>query len=97
MPSFGEQLRRERERRSITLDDISVSTKISTRLLRALEEDHFEQLPGGIFNKGFIRAYAKWVTLASYPAPIVHALARDKGKSLGLGGAAGHVHDGGLR
>jgi len=63
MPSFGEQLRRERERRSISLDDISVSTKISTRLLRALEEDHFEQLPGGIFNKGFIRAYAKCVGL----------------------------------
>src|SRR5205823_146644 len=42
---------------------ISVSTKISTRLLRALEGDHFEQLPGGIFNKGFIRAYAKCVGL----------------------------------
>jgi cytoskeletal protein RodZ len=63
MPSFGEQLKREREKRSITLDDISVSTKISTRLLRALEEDHFEQLPGGIFNKGFVRAYAKSVGL----------------------------------
>jgi cytoskeleton protein RodZ len=63
MPSFGEQLKREREKRSITLDDISVSTKISTRLLRALEEDRFEQLPGGIFNKGFVRAYAKTVGL----------------------------------
>jgi cytoskeletal protein RodZ len=63
MPSFGEQLKREREKRSITLDDISVTTKISTRMLRALEEDHFEQLPGGIFNKGFIRAYAKCVGL----------------------------------
>lgn len=63
MPSFGEQLKREREKRSITLDDISVTTKISTRLLRALEEDHFEQLPGGIFNKGFVRAYAKSVGL----------------------------------
>ncbi len=63
MPSFGEQLKREREKRSITLDDISVTTKISIRLLRALEEDHFEQLPGGIFNKGFVRAYAKSVGL----------------------------------
>jgi len=63
MPSFGEQLKREREKRSITLDDISATTKISTRLLRALEEDHFEQLPGGIFNKGFVRAYAKSVGL----------------------------------
>ena len=63
MPSFGEQLKRAREKRSISLDDISISTKISTRMLRALEEDHFDQLPGGIFNKGFVRAYARCVGL----------------------------------
>src|ERR1700746_3017458 len=59
MGSFGDRLKREREQRGITLDDISLSTKIGTRLLRALEEDKFEQLPGGIFNKGFVRAYAR--------------------------------------
>jgi cytoskeleton protein RodZ len=58
LPSFGEKLRREREKRSITLDQISQSTKIGTRMLQALEEDRFSQLPGGIFNKGFVRAYA---------------------------------------
>jgi cytoskeletal protein RodZ len=58
MDSFGARLKRERERRGITLEDISVSTKIGTRMLHALEEDHFDQLPGGIFNRGFIRAYA---------------------------------------
>jgi cytoskeleton protein RodZ len=58
MESFGSRLKRERERRGITLDDISVSTKIGTRMLHALEEDHFDQLPGGIFNRGFVRAYA---------------------------------------
>jgi cytoskeleton protein RodZ len=57
--SFGMRLKQEREKRAITLDDISLSTKISTRMLRALEEEHFDQLPGGIFNKGFIRAYAR--------------------------------------
>jgi len=57
--SFGAQLKQERERQGITLEDISVSTKIGTRMLRALEEEHFDQLPGGIFNKGFIRAYAR--------------------------------------
>jgi len=61
--SFGEQLRRERERRGITLDEISLSTKIGTRMLRALEDEHFEQLPGGIFNKGFVRAYARHLGL----------------------------------
>jgi len=59
--SFGLRLKQEREKKSVTLDDISLSTKISTRMLRALEEERFDQLPGGIFNKGFIRAYARCV------------------------------------
>jgi cytoskeleton protein RodZ len=57
--SFGARLKREREQRKITLDDISIATKIGTRFLAALEEEHFDQLPGGIFNKGFVRAYAR--------------------------------------
>lgn len=63
MPSFGEKLRKEREQRKITLDDISSTTKISTRMLRALEDEHFDQLPGGVFNKGFVRAYARHIGL----------------------------------
>ena len=63
MPSFGEKLKLEREKRKITLEQISVSTKIGTRMLHALEEDKFSQLPGGIFNKGFVRAYARFVGL----------------------------------
>jgi cytoskeleton protein RodZ len=59
LPTFGEKLRLERERKNITLEQISVSTKIAIRLLRAIEEDHFDQLPGGIFNKGFVRAYSR--------------------------------------
>lgn len=63
MGSFGERLRKERELKGISLEDISLETKIGTRLLRALEEEHFEQLPGGIFNKGFVRAYARHLGL----------------------------------
>src|SRR5208283_6224597 len=58
LPSFGEKLKQEREKRKITLEQISASTKIGTRMLQALEEDKFNQLPGGIFNKGFVRAYS---------------------------------------
>ena len=58
MPSFGEKLKQEREKRKMSLEQISASTKIGTRLLQALEEDKFNQLPGGIFNKGFVRAYS---------------------------------------
>lgn len=63
LPSFGEKLKQEREKRKITLEQISVTTKIGTRMLQALEEDKFNQLPGGIFNKGFVRAYSRAVGL----------------------------------
>ena len=63
MPSFGEKLKQEREKRKISLEQISASTKIGTRMLQALEEDKFDQLPGGIFNKGFVRAYSNCLGL----------------------------------
>jgi cytoskeleton protein RodZ len=59
--SFGDRLRREREMRGITLDEITESTKVSRRHLEALEGEHFDQLPGGVFNKGFVRAYARFL------------------------------------
>ena len=58
---FGERMQREREMRSITLDEIAQATKIGVRALRALEEEAFDKLPGGIFNKGFVRAYARYL------------------------------------
>jgi len=59
--AFGERLRRERELRGISLDQIVATTKIGRRLLLALEEEQFDLLPGGIFNKSYVRAYAKCV------------------------------------
>lgn len=61
MGSFGERLRREREMRGITLNEIAESTKISRRHLESLEKEDFDSLPGGIFNKGFVRAYARYL------------------------------------
>jgi len=61
--SFGERMRREREMRGIKLEEIAESTKIGKRNLVALEQEQFDQLPGGIFNKGFVRAYAKYLGL----------------------------------
>lgn len=63
MGKFGDKFRKERERLGIKLEDVSNSTKIGSRMLRAIEEEHFDQLPGGVFNKGFIRAYAKHLGL----------------------------------
>ena len=61
MGAFGDRLRREREMRGVSLDEIAEATKIGTRLLKALEEEQFQLLPGGIFNKGFVRAYARYL------------------------------------
>jgi len=61
MASFGEELKRERELRDISLKEISEATKISIRFLEALEQNNFDILPGGIFNRGFIRAYARFI------------------------------------
>src|SRR3954469_16830263 len=49
--------------RAITLEEIADATKIGTRSLKALEDEQFDQLPGGIFNKGFVKAYAKFLGL----------------------------------
>ena len=63
MESLGARLKRERERQNMTLDQVATATKIGTRMLKALEDEHFDQLPGGIFNKGFVRAYARHLSL----------------------------------
>jgi len=60
---FGEHLKREREMRGVSLEEISAATRISTRFLEALENDHWDQLPGGVFNRGFIRSVARFLGL----------------------------------
>ncbi len=57
--SFGEELRRERTIRDISLEEISQATKISVRLLKALEDSNLRILPAPTFTRGFIRAYAR--------------------------------------
>lgn len=49
--------------RAVTLEEIAEATKIGTRSLKALEDERFDILPGGIFNKGFVRAYARYLGL----------------------------------
>lgn len=59
--SIGEKLRLAREARGIALREISEQTRISMRYLEAIEGDDYKRLPGGIFNRSFIRAYAKFI------------------------------------
>jgi transcriptional regulator with XRE-family HTH domain len=55
---FGSKLREARERKGISLREIANATKISIRALEALERNDISHLPGGIFSRSFVRAYA---------------------------------------
>jgi cytoskeleton protein RodZ len=73
--TFGEELRRERLIRQVSLDEISASTKISIRLLNALESSDVKKLPAPVFTRGFIRAYSRHLGLD--PDEMVNAYLAD--------------------
>ncbi len=83
--TFGEELRRERLIREVSLEEISASTKISVRLLTALEKSDVARLPAPVFTRGFIRAYSRHLGLD--PDEMVNAyladLAPDKARDAG--------------
>ncbi len=59
--SLGEKLRMAREERGISIGEVAEQTRISALYLQAIDQNDFKALPGGIFNKGFVRSYAKYV------------------------------------
>jgi cytoskeletal protein RodZ len=61
--NFGERLKRERELREVTLGEITSATRIGSRFLEALENEDWEKLPGGVFNRGFVRSIARYLGL----------------------------------
>lgn len=63
MTNFGASFKQARESKGISLDQIAADTRISTRFLSAIENEEFHLLPGGIFNRGFVRAYAEKIGL----------------------------------
>ena len=82
-----------RQKKTISLEQIAEATKISIRFLRAIEDEEFEKLPGGIFNTSYLRQYAAAVgfdetKLLNYynrrvnPAPAQEVVARPLERSL---------------
>jgi cytoskeleton protein RodZ len=59
MTSIGDRLRRQRLQSRISLETVSLETKIGVRMLEAIEADQFEKLPGGVFRRSFVLQYAK--------------------------------------
>jgi cytoskeletal protein RodZ len=63
LATFGEELKREREIRGISLKEIADDTKISKRFLEALERNDHRTLPAPVFTRGFVRQYARYLGL----------------------------------
>jgi cytoskeleton protein RodZ len=59
--TLGEKLRQAREERGISISEVAEQTRISPHYLDSIENDDYRTLPGGIFNKGFVKSYAKYV------------------------------------
>ena len=79
---FGEHLKREREMRGVSLDEICAATRIGTRFLEALENEQWDRLPGGVFNRGFIRAVARYLGLDEDGMVAEYVMAINQGQAL---------------
>jgi cytoskeleton protein RodZ len=81
--TIGEQLRLAREELGIALREISDQTRISMRYLEAIETNDYKRLPGGIFNKSFVKAYARCVHFDEQQALEGYArFMREQGQSM---------------
>ncbi len=72
MPTLGEELRRVREEKGMNLREVSDATHIGSRFLQAIESDNYSILPGGIFNRGFVRSYARYVGMDEEQAMVLY-------------------------
>jgi cytoskeleton protein RodZ len=61
--NFGERLKREREMREVSMEELTKATRISTRFVEALENEDWAKLPGGVFGHGFVRTIARFLGL----------------------------------
>ena len=63
METLGQELKRRREEKKISLQEMSDATRIGIRFLQAIEADDYSALPGGIYSRSFIKAYARFVKM----------------------------------
>ncbi|MFW6051197.1 MAG: helix-turn-helix domain-containing protein [Myxococcota bacterium] len=97
--SIGSFLRREREVRQLSLEELAQTTRIPLRQLRLLEQDRFDELPGEVFARGFIKSYARALGVddrpllerfdrgrseADAPAPITAITPPERGRRFGI-------------
>ena len=61
--TLGEKLRAAREARGISISEVAEQTRIAPMYIECIENDNYKPLPGGIFNKGFVKSYARFIGL----------------------------------
>lgn len=76
MATFGHELKRTRERRGVSLDDIARETRLSKRYLVALEDEAIGKLPGGAYNRAYLKTYAGFLRLD--PDPLLRAYVEEE-------------------
>ena len=74
--TFGERLKRERELREVTPEEVCKATRIAPRFLEALENEQWDRLPGGVFGRGFVRSIARYLGLSEEDLLSEYDLAR---------------------
>jgi cytoskeletal protein RodZ len=100
MESIGRYLRRERQLRQLSLEELAQTTRIPMRMLERIEGNRFDELPGEVFARGFIKSYARALglderpLLESYgrsrepaqdaPAPITAITPPERGRRFGI-------------
>src|SRR5215813_1702174 len=77
--NFGERLKREREMREVTMEELTKGTRIGPRFLEALENEQWDKLPGGVFGRGFVRSIARYLGLSEENLLSEYDLARGEG------------------
>ncbi|MFW5877317.1 MAG: helix-turn-helix domain-containing protein [Myxococcota bacterium] len=97
--SIGAFLRHERQVRQVSIEELSQTTRIPLRQLHLVEQDRFDELPGEVFARGFIKSYARALGLdeapllerfcqgrseAEAPAPITAITPPERGRRFGI-------------
>ena len=65
METVGQYLKREREARRMSIEEISRSTRVPMSSVERIEADQFDELPGEVFVRGFLKSYARSVGVPS--------------------------------
>jgi cytoskeletal protein RodZ len=84
MPTLGQRLKAEREKRNLTIEKLAAETRIHARHFQAIEEDRTSDLPSGFFYRSFVRQYARILELpeAEY-MPVIQRSLDDEAQEMG--------------